>query len=83
MLGKILKGFALVWFVLAGILVLVGLAGVWMSQGFSAVRDTMSPFNLVNWLAIALLLSPGLGALIWAEKIERKRVVSQLGRKSS
>jgi hypothetical protein len=61
MFEKILKGFAFVWLTLAGILILVGLAGIWMSQGVSAVQETMSPFNVINWLAIALLLSPGLG----------------------
>lgn len=39
------------WLVLAVILILMGIAGVWIKEGFSGVQELLSPFNIINWLS--------------------------------
>lgn len=69
---KVLKGFGYVWLFLAGILIFVGVVGVWMKSGFSGVQALLSPFNILNWLLTAVAVAPGIGALMWAEKLQTK-----------
>jgi hypothetical protein len=42
-------------------------------DGISDVQGWFSPFNFFNWIAVVILLSPGLGLLMLAEKIEKRR----------
>lgn len=44
-------------------------------EGFADVQEWFSPFNLLNWIAVAVLLSPCLGLIMLAEKIEKRRRV--------
>lgn len=55
------------------IAIVLGIAGTWMSGGFSAVQELMSPYNLKNTAAVVATLAPGLGALFWADKLAGKR----------
>jgi len=48
------------WLILLGTLILVCSLGILFTQGIGKFWETMSPFNLVNWLVIALLAVPGL-----------------------
>ena len=68
----VLKVFGYVWLTAAGLLILAGIAGVWMEEGFSAIQDLLSPFNIVNWIVTLLTLAPGIGALMWADKIMKQ-----------
>jgi hypothetical protein len=68
----LLKGFAYVWLTAAVVLILVGILGTWMKGGFSAVQDLLSPFNIANYVVTIITLAPGLGALVWAEKLKAK-----------
>jgi hypothetical protein len=61
-----------IWLVLAGLLILAGIIGVWMKEGFSGVQDLMSPFNVVNWFATTITLAPGIGLLMLSEKLQSK-----------
>lgn len=72
---KVLKGFGYVWLTLAGILIFVGIVGVWMKNGFSGVLELLSPFNILNWLVTVITLAPGIAALMWAEKLQAKLIV--------
>lgn len=69
---KALKVFGYIWVALAVILIFIGLAGVWMKGGFSAVQEIMSPFNILNWAVMIITLAPGIAALMWAEKLSKK-----------
>ena len=69
---KILNGFGYVWLILAGIAIFIGIIGVWMKSGFSAVQDLLSPGNVINWLVTVVTLAPGIAALAWAKKLEAK-----------
>ena len=72
----LLKGFAYIWLTAAVLLILAGIVGTWMKGGLSAVQDLMSPFNVVNYIVTIITLAPGIGALIWAEKLTEKNAVS-------
>ena len=61
-----------IWLVVTGLLILVGIAGVWMKEGFSGVQDLLSPFNVVNYIAMVITLVPGIGLLKLSEKLQRK-----------
>lgn len=67
-----LKAFGYIWMIAAALLILIGIAGTWMKGGFSAVQDLLSPFNLANWIVTVITVAPGIGALIWAEKLNAK-----------
>lgn len=66
----LLKVFGHIWLTAAALLIWAGIVGVWMKSGFSAVQELLSPFNVVNWLAMVITLAPGLGALAWVEKLK-------------
>lgn len=68
----VLKVFAYIWLTAAVLLIFAGIAGTWMKDGFSAVQDLLSPFNVVNWVVTVITVAPGLGALAWAEKLKTK-----------
>jgi hypothetical protein len=72
----LLKVFGYIWLTAAVILILAGIAGVWMKGGFSAVQQVLSPFNIINWIVTVITLAPGLGALVWAEKLKTKSRVA-------
>ena len=69
----VLKVLGYIWVTLGVIAILIGIAGTWMKEGFSAVQDLMSPFNIVNSVAMVLTLAPGLGALAWAKNLAEKQ----------
>lgn len=68
----LLKVFGYIWLTAAVLLILAGIAGVWMKGGFSAVQELLSPFNVVNFVVTVITLAPGLGALTLAEKLKAK-----------
>ena len=61
-----------IWLVLAGLLILVGIIGVWMKEGFSGIQDLLSPFNIANYIVTIITLAPGIGLLMLSEKLENK-----------
>ena len=61
-----------VWLVLAGLLILVGIVGVWMKEGFPGVQDLLSPFNVANYVVTIVTLAPGIGLLILSGKLQNK-----------
>lgn len=44
--------------------------GFW--DGLSTVRDTYSPFNIVNWIMEVALLAPALFATWWLAKRKQR-----------
>lgn len=69
---KILKIFGYAWLTLGVLLICVGIFGVWMQEGFTGVQSLLSPFNITNWIFTLITLAPGIGALIWADKLQPK-----------
>ena len=67
-----LKSLGYIWLTLAILLILVGIIGVWMQEGFGGVRRLLSPFNVINYIVMILTLAPGGGALLLAKKLEHR-----------
>lgn len=70
---KLLRVFSKIWVMLITLLILGSLATMWMQDGFGAVQQTMSPFNILNWIVTVVALSPGIAAHMLAERLESKR----------
>ena len=64
-----------IWLVIAALIILTGIAGVWMTDGFSGVQRVLSPFNVANWIVTIITLAPGLGLLWLANKLRQKPAV--------
>lgn len=67
-----LKAFGYLWLAIAGTVIIIGTIGVWMKDGFGGVQDLYSPFNVVNWFFMALVLAPGIGCLAWCSKLQKE-----------
>lgn len=76
---RVLRGFAAVWFVLAGLFIFANLLLVWYYEGFSRVQEILSPFNVWNFIAVIITVAPGLGAYFLADYLERRRVKENPG----
>ncbi len=61
-----------IWLVVTGLIIVVGIASVWMREGFSGVQDLLSPFSVVNYIAMAITLIPGIVLLKLSESLQRK-----------
>ena len=57
----ITKVLGYVWLDLAGILIIAGIIGVFVQEGFSGVQALLSPFNIVNYIVTGITLAPGIG----------------------
>ena len=66
------KALGYIWLMVTGILILVGIAGVWMKEGFSGVQDLLNPSNVVNYIAMAIALIPGIVLLKLSKSLQRK-----------
>ncbi len=66
-----------VWLAVTGFLILAGIASVWMKEGFSGVQELLSPFNAVNYIAMAIVLIPG---IILLKLSENFRIKDQTGK---
>jgi len=70
---KALRIFATVWFVLASALILIGILMIWVREGFGAVQQVLSPFNVLNFIVVFVMLLPGIGARLLAERLARRK----------
>lgn len=61
-----------IWVILAGLLMLGGIIGAWMTEGFAGVQRLLSPFNIVNWVVTVVTLAPGIGLLTLSERLRAK-----------
>jgi len=72
-LVKLLRAFAVVWFVLTGLLIFAGTLMIWYKEGFGRVQEIFSPFNVVNFIAVMITLAPGIAARMLADRLEQRR----------
>jgi hypothetical protein len=77
---KVAKLFAILWLILGSLLIVVGLIGVWMKDGFWAMADLLSPFNVINYAAMIVTLAPGFIILSWVKKKERALLFDEAGK---
>ena len=67
-----LKAVGCVWCTLVALVIVISIIGVWMSEGFSGVQRVMSPFDVWNFVAMAVIMAPGAAALYWADRIKER-----------
>jgi hypothetical protein len=72
-LVKLLRAFAVVWFVLAGLLIFASTLMMWYKEGFGRVQEIFSPFNVVNFIAVMITLAPGIAARMLADRLAQRR----------
>jgi hypothetical protein len=83
-----LRGFALVWLILAAMLMAVGYARIFWTEGWWAMMAVMpSPFNISSFIVTVITISPALGAWWLADYLGRRgtrsthvlRTIGQVG----
>ena len=68
-MNKALELFVKIWIGLAVIVNVIAIIGLFIGAGgFWAGLESVSPFNLINWMAEVVLISPALGAHYWLQK---------------
>jgi hypothetical protein len=73
--ARILNCIGNIWIILACLLIIVGYISIVIFQGWDRLWDILSPFNIINiinWLAVVLILAPGIGLKMLASKIESR-----------
>ena len=58
MASKIVKVLAVVWLVIAVGAIAIGYASILYFEGWTALQEIVSPFNLANDLAVVISLAP-------------------------
>jgi len=53
------------------LLILVGALGILFTDGLAKLLHIFSPFNIFNWVAVAIVLTPGLALKAWAKNIDK------------
>ncbi len=61
-----------VWLVVTGLLIVIGIGVVWTREGLSGVQYLLSPSNVVNYIAMAIALIPGIVLLKLSGSLQRK-----------
>ena len=64
----LLRGFAVVWAVVAVLFVLVGMIGILIGDGFGALAATS--FNIANFIVMIITFAPAIGAYMLADRLE-------------
>ena len=72
-IATILKWFAKIWTFLVGLSVFIGAAGILVFDGWFKFTEVFSPFNIINYLVILLLLSPAIGAYYLSEYFSKSK----------
>ena len=49
-----------IWLMATGLLIFVGICMVWSRKGYSGVQELLSPLNAVNYIAMAIVVIPGI-----------------------
>ena len=80
-MDRTLTIFVYIW---VGAFVLANLVGIFgqfylhgFSAGFSYIQEVYSPFNIINYIAAAVTLSPAIGAYYWREKRKQKHTLTK------
>jgi hypothetical protein len=72
-MDKSLERFAMIWGCLVFILNVAAIVGLFIGAGsfwagWWRVTEIYSPFNVINWIAELVLISPAIGALYWLQR---------------
>ena len=60
------------WLAVAGIVIVMGIIGDGIKNGFPAIQKLLGSFNLPYLFVALLIMAPGIGLLILADKLKQK-----------
>ena len=69
-MGRTLTIIGKVWLWLAGIIILIGYLSILYFEGWGKFQETISPFNIVNWLTAVIVLLPGILLAEWGKRLQ-------------
>ena len=72
MFGRVIGVIGKVYLFLASLFIIVNLVFIFLNEGFGKIQEILSPFNLPNFILTMITLSPGLGLMMWSDKIKKK-----------
>ena len=64
------KAAGYLWLVTAGFILIIGIVGIWITEGVSGIPGSLSPLHAANWVLLLVALLPGLGLLLLASKLK-------------
>lgn len=68
-MAKVVTGLGWILLVAGAGLIVVGLAGIAMTDGVWAALQTLSPFNIANFVVTVITLAPGILLITWGQKL--------------
>jgi hypothetical protein len=74
--ARITKIAGIVWLVIAAVVIASEYASILYLEGWTALQDTISPFHLRNYIAVAVILAPGVVLLECSERLSRNKTRS-------
>jgi hypothetical protein len=74
-IAVILKYISYVYIAIIMGLTLLGYAIILFNDGFGKLAETLSPFNIWNWLVVFLTLLPGWLLFLLSEKLNKKKEI--------
>jgi len=69
-MGRTLTIIGKVWLWLAGIIIVIGYLSILYFEGWRKFQETISPFNIVNWLTAVIVLLPGILLAEWGKRLQ-------------
>ena len=69
---NLFKALGYLWLVASGLFILIGVVGVWISEGISEIPGHLSPFEAVNWIVLIIAVMPGVSLLLLAARIREQ-----------
>jgi hypothetical protein len=70
-MGRVLIVVGKAWLYLVAATILLGYASILYFEGWGKLQDTLSPFNVWNWLAVVITLLPGIGLVELGKKLDK------------
>jgi hypothetical protein len=68
-----IKALGYIWLTLAFLLIIIGSLMVIIQEGLSGFFRLFNPFNILNYLLMFLICTPGFGLLVLADKLEDRQ----------
>ena len=72
-MAKVLQVVGVGWLIIAGLVIVLGYAMILWQQGFWALAEILSPWNIMNYVTVMLTLAPGVVLLMVADRLKAKK----------
>lgn len=72
-MSKVLQVVGVAWLIVAGLVIVLGYGMVLWQQGFWALAEMLSPWNIINYVVVMVTLAPGVAILMVADRMKAKK----------